>query len=571
MHQVTPKSLETENIVSLDESIETNENHLTLQQSAENDWLPQAEQSQNEIRRIVTVRNGDLDEIIEICELELTDTGEYFHSSGQIVRVAFDPFLGETFITRATRAAITRSLDRRISWRRKSKNLDRSEKEVVIDPPTKHIALLHETEAYPHLPHLIGIARQPFFRADNTIMNIAGYDAQSGYYGSFNPSDFTVPENPSRQDALAAVEVITSLLDEFAFAAPCDKAAAIAAILTAAARISICTAPMVHVSAHQIATGKSYLTSIISAFASDTSSSAVAFPTSEDECQKLLLATLMRSPPTIIFDNLTTDILPFKSLCSATTEESLTGRILGASKVASVSTKTLLLSSGNNVGPVRDMSRRCLTIKLDPKVEIPATRSFRRDPLELIRRDRAHYVSLALIIVRAWFANGCPTTRCKPLNSYGEWTKYARQPLLWLGLTDPAERIFSQLTEDPDRDQLRRLLLAWQRVFMDSYTSIREVVDKTKSIALGADELREVIWEIALERGEINRKRFGRWISRHQGQIVDGMRFDRGPTASGVERWRVISVAMVSGVSGVTAPSVTKDSSAEEVDDEVPF
>jgi hypothetical protein len=571
MYQLTPKSTETENLGWLDEPKETHENNLTHQRSADDDWLPQDEKSPKQVRRIVTVKNGELEKIIDICELELADSGEYFHNSGQIVRVAFDPLLGETYITRVTRAAITRSLDRRISWRRINKSPDSPAQEVVIDPPTKHIGLLHETESYPHLPHVIGIARQPFFRADNTLMNVTGYDAQTGYFGSYNKAEFSVPEKPSRQDALAALSIITSLLDEFAFAAPCDKVAAIAAILTAATRISISTAPMVHVSAHQIATGKSYLTSIISAFASDTNPSAIAFPTSDEECQKLLLATLMRSPPTIIFDNLTSDILAFKSLCSATTEESLTGRILGSSKVASVSTKTLLLSSGNNVGPVKDMSRRCLTIKLDPKVEIPATRNFANNPLELIRSNRGYYASLALTIVRAWFVNDCPITKCKPLSSYGEWTKYVRQPLLWLGLTDPAERIFTQLTEDPDREQLGRLLLAWQRVFMDSHTSIREVIDKSGSMALGADELREVIGEIALERGDLNRKRLGRWIARHQGQIVDGLRFDRGPSASGVERWRVISVAMVSVVSGVTEPSEIADSLDTDEDDGVPF
>ena len=571
MYQLKKKSPETANMDWLDEPIQTHENNLTHQQLTDDDWIPQEQQSSKQVKRIVTVKNGELDKIVDLCELELTDTGEYFHSSGQIVRVAFDPFLCEKFITPVTRAAITRSLDRRISWRRKNKNSDGPVQEVVIDPPTKYIALLHETETYPHLPHLIGIARQPFFRADKTLMNTTGYDAQTGYFGSFTESEFSIPENPTRQDAIAALNILSDLLEEFAFAAPCDKNAAIAAILTAATRISISTAPMFHVSAHQIATGKSYLTSIFSSFASSTSPSPLAFPTSEEECQKTLIAALMRSPPTIVFDNLTNDILAFKSLCSATTEESLTGRILGASKVASVSTKTLLLSSGNNVGPIKDMSRRCLTIKLDPKVEIPTTRNFAKDPLELIRRNRAYYVSLALMIVRAWFVNDCPITKCKPLNSYGEWTKYVRQPLMWLGLSDPAERIFTQLTEDPDREQLGQLLLAWRGVFMDSYTSIREVVEKSGTIALGADELREVIGDLALERGEINRKRLGRWIARHQGQIVDGLRFVRGPSASGVERWRVMSVTMVSGVLGVTNFSEITDLSAKEEDGGVPF
>ena len=56
----------------------------------------------------------------------------------------------------------------------------------------------------------------------------------------------------------------------------------------------------------------------------------------------------------------------------------MTGRILGLSKTATVSTRALVLSSGNNVGPVQDMTRRCITIHLSPNCEVPAARPFER-------------------------------------------------------------------------------------------------------------------------------------------------------------------------------------------------
>ena len=78
----------------------------------------------------------------------------------------------------------------------------------------------------------------------------------------------------------------------------------------------------------------------------------------------------------IEFDNLTGDLVAHKSLCTALTSEYMSGRILGVSKTATVSTRALFLSSGNNVGPVQDMTRRCITIRLDPGCEMPAARSF---------------------------------------------------------------------------------------------------------------------------------------------------------------------------------------------------
>jgi hypothetical protein len=73
------------------------------------------------------------------------------------------------------------------------------------------------------------------------------------------------------------------------------------------------------------------------------------------------------------------------------------------------STRTLFLSSGNNVGPVQDMIRRCITIHLDPGCEVPVARSFQRpDLVRDVLRDRGRYVSAALIIVRAWIVAGRP-------------------------------------------------------------------------------------------------------------------------------------------------------------------
>ena len=241
-------------------------------------------------------------------------------------------------------------------------------------------------------------------------------------------------------------------------------------MLTAAIRPSLPTAPMFHVRAPQIASGKSYLTGLISSFASASAPVAQTFPTSEEECAKLLLSCLMTAPAVITFDNLTADLLPFKTLCSALTEGFISGRILGVSKTATVDTRVLFLSSGNNVGPIKDMSRRCVTITLDPQCETPATRNFNGDPLAEVQANRARYVSLALTIVRAWIAAGAARQRCKPLTSYGRWSDWVRQPLLWLGLPDPATAVFDAMATDPDRETLGRLL---QR----GMTGLREPTD----------------------------------------------------------------------------------------------
>ncbi len=384
-------------------------------------------------------------------------------------------------------------------------------------------------------------------------MTEAGFDEPTGLFGVFDARLFQVLDKPTKEDAQNALAELQALLTEFGFPGLHDKAAAVAGMLTASVRPSLPTAPMFHIKASQPGSGKSYLTSIIAAFASPTVASAVAFPTSEEEAQKLLLSCLLEAPACIIFDNLTSDLIPFKSLCSALTEEHLTGRILGVSKTATVGTRSLYLSSGNNVDAVRDMARRCITIALDPQVETPASREFRDDPLATVRADRERYVSLALTIIRAWIAAGSPQKKCNPIASNSQWSQWVRQPLLWLGMADPAKRVFEQLAQDPDRETLGRLLHAWRGAFGNDAAMIREAVNKS----LVNHEMSEVVREIAEERGEINRRRLGKWIARHQGRIVDGLRFERASGTTSAEKWLAKSVTSVMKVSsGQPAESV---------------
>lgn len=476
-----------------------------------------------------------------------------------IVSITTDPESRETVIKPLSQPALLRALSGCAIWTRYDA---RSEADVVIDPPAKHVTVLYDSEVYTHLPALAGIARQPHLRTDGELVRDAGFDAPTGLFGVFDARRFNVPDVPTQAQAHEALQELCSLLTEFEFCNAHAQAAAMAGILTATIRPSLPTAPMFHIKAPQIASGKSYLSGIMATFASTTRPSAVAFPTSEEECQKLLLATLMVAPGAVVFDNLTTDLIPFKSLCSALTEEYLTGRILGTSKTATVGTRALILSSGNNVDAVCDMARRCITITLDPQVETPATRQFKGDPLGAVRMDRERYVSLALTIIRAWIVAGGPKTICKPLASFGLWSDWVRQPLLWLGMADPAQSVFEQLAQDPDRETLGRLLHAWVNEFGNIPTMIREAVNKANA-GLGIEELREAMHEVADERGEINRRRLGKWIARHQGRIVDGLRFERASGTTSVERWQVKEVAPTASVSLVTL--VSSGDAAESV------
>ena len=481
---------------------------------------------------IIRMVRGMLHTVIDRAEAELAATGGYYQRGGEIVTVIKDANTGETSIKTLNTASIMPILSKIIGWQAYD---GRAQGFVTCDPPERVIKSLLGRTSFHHLPPLNGLAHQPYLRDDGQLVATAGYDRASAIYGYFSPSDFTIMDAPCKADALAAMERIERLLAEFPFAAGYDKAAAIAAILTATIRPSLPAAPMIHCKAPQISSGKSFLCQIITVFASERHGAPMAFPSDEEECRKLLLAELLRAPAVIEFDNLTTDLKPHKSLCTALTSDFLSDRKLGVSESRTVSTRTLFLSSGNNVGPIKDMARRCITINLDPACETPAAREFKGKPLHDLRKNRCAYIADALTIILAWINSG-DTVECKPLASYDQWTEWCRKPLLWLGYDDPASSVFSGMKEDPDAETLGAVLTAWHCCFGDKPMRVRDVIDTFHG---PSDDLMELFHEVAGERDKINKPRLGHYIKRHQNRLISNHRFLRVQGSYSTAKWKV--------------------------------
>lgn len=495
----------------------------------------------------IRIMKGEIHRIVDRAELELASGHRHYQRGGMIAYIYTDPSTNESSIQNITLPALVRALSSVATWELFDK---RSNEWVRIDPPARHASVLFDSVSYRHLPIIHGIARQPYLRPDGTLMKEAGYDTTTNMFGVFDSKKFNIPINPTKKDAIDALKVIEGLLDEFCFNHDQDKAAALSAILTAAIRPNLAFAPMFHVHAHAVGSGKSHLCALITAFASHQRGTPTTFPADDEECRKLLLAELLKSPAVIEFDNLTSDILPHKSLCTALTSEYISGRILGVSKTATVSTRTLFLSSGNNVSPIKDMSRRTVTINLNPVVEIPAAREFKRPNLIAeVYSEREKYVSAAITIILAWINAGRPTTKSKPLSGFSDWSNLCRQPLLWLEHADPAASVFLGLNEDPERELLGRFLNSWFTVFGNSPTMIRQAIEKSNCSLHECKILNEVLHDIADERSAINHRRLGRWVMRHEGQIVGGLRLVKCTGNTSSVQWRVESVTSVLSIS----------------------
>jgi hypothetical protein len=206
--------------------------------------------------------------------------------------------------------------------------------------------------------------------------------------------------------------------------------------------------------------------------------------------------------------------------------------------MATVSTDTLVLGSGNNTGPTGDLIRRVAVIDLDPGDENPATLRYEGDPLGELKRNRDAYVADVLLVVEAWITAGMPRADLPAIATYGgRWTDFCRQPLVWLGLEDAAAGLIEQLREDPDKAALGRLLQAWYAQLGSKPVTLRELLRDLDG------ELEEAVDDLpCVEGGQINRTRLGYFFKRNAGRPVNGLRLEK---ADSRERnaWRVVRVA----------------------------
>ena len=379
---------------------------------------------------------GEINRIVEASERILAETGLFYQRAGRVVAVY--PQQGAAALKEVNIHDLTLEMAKLSRWQRYD---GRAKRCVPTDPSAKCLTALLESQNHKFLPEIEAIVRQPILQEDGKIDLQRGYHPKTRLYCSYDPEKYQLEEKPFLGDALKALAELRKLLEEFQFEDSSDESAALCAMLTASVRSLLPFAPMFLIKAHQPGTGKGVLSELIFLMATAEKPSPIAFPKDSAECEKLLLAELLKAPSVLFFDNLTSDLYPHKYLCSAITSETLTGRVLGESRTATVGTKTLILANGNNVTPVGDMTRRVVPICIDTKEEIPASRIFKNpNLLQQVRESREHYVSCALTIISAWINTGKPHTECPNLNSFEKWSEWCRQPLLWLGLPDPGKK-----------------------------------------------------------------------------------------------------------------------------------
>ena len=411
----------------------------------------------------------------------------------------------------------------------------RSGNQVRIDPPEKVAAIVLARGGRWTLPRIAGVISTPTLRPDGSVLAAAGFDEATRLYLVANPSFVlpAVPEHPTKADALAALAKLSALLEGFPFVSDADRSVAIAAIITPVVRGAIETAPLTAVRASTAGTGKSFLVDVASVIATGRPCPVIAAGLDDDETEKRIAGLLLEGCAIASVDNVNGE-LGGDLLCQALTQPQVRIRRLGGSDLAEIECRTTLFATGNGLRVRGDMVRRTLLCSLDAGVERPELRAFGTDPVDTVLSDRGAYVAAALTLVRAFMLSGAP--RLRPLGSFRAWSDTVRSALVWLGCADPCETMETAREEDPELEQLRALMAAWDRVFPDAdrLTARAVISAATATRGFQRDEgelvnvdLNDAIAAIALERGGLSPRRLGYFLRARQGRIVDGRRIER--------------------------------------------
>jgi len=504
-------------------------------------------------RPVITVSGGALPAIVDAAEEALLSSpGEsLYQRGGLLVRVIRrDSTAVSTGIKRSAGAPIivpvelpylVERLTRAASWQ----TFDRRRGEFKwVDCPRK-VAETYMARGVWGVPGLGGVLEAPTLRPDGSLLDQPGYDEKTGLL--FDPGDTRfepIPDRPTAEQAMAACQDLRGILDEFPFVGEADEAVALSAMLTGLVRRSLRAAPIHAFRSPKMRSGKTALADIISLLSTGRPCAVMSQATHAEDERKRLLAVLLSGDPVICYDNIDR---PFggAALAQALTQSEITDRVLGLSKTATVSTSATFLATGNNLTFEGDITARALTCDLDPEMERPEERAFKRNLYEYVPAHRGRLVVAALTLLRAYHVVGRPDPGLSRWAGFDEWSGLIRGALVWVGLPDPCETRERIEEQDPVRRSLSALLGAWHAHIGTSAMTLAEVLKYAVAPEIVAQEsaalaLRDALMDVAGRRGEISTRVLGNYLQANAMRIEGGLRAERVGQRSRAILWRVV-------------------------------
>ncbi len=449
---------------------------------------------------------------------------------------------GAPTIAVVDRAHLRERLDRQARWVEIQERRGKTREVPSLPPLSVTDSILARLE-WPELRPLEAVVEQPVFLGDGRILARPGYDAASGI--EYDPGGVvfpTVPDRPTRDQAIrAGLDLLDPLVD-FPFASEADRFVALAAVLTLLGRSAIAgPCPLFAFRSPVPGSGKSLLADVVAIVGTGRPAARMSAPETDEEMRKRILSLGLDGSPAILVDNVD-GLFGSSSIAASLTCDEFKDRQLGHNRTLTVPMRGIWLITGNNVAFKGDLGRRVVPADLAPKMEHPEDRvGFIHSPLlPYVHERRAVLVTAGLTILRAFHVAGRPGHGLPAKGSFENWDRLVRAAVLWVAGIDPlatCERIREQ--GDADLEVLRTAMGTWhEEVGPEARTAVQVC-----ELARGKPELAAALAGLCgCDVVRLDARRLGYALRRVRGRVVGGRSFDRGgeDRTAGV-RWGLAS------------------------------
>ena len=403
------------------------------------------------------------------------------------------------------------------------------------------------------MKNLKALCKLPFITPAGEIVAVPGFHDETGIYAHFDNEVMPpLPVAPSRAEIIGAIQTAVQPWSRYRFATPEDRAAMLAAVMTAVCRPALAISPGFFFDAPVQSSGKTKCAAALGALVKSQRAGVTPFisgPNAEPELVKKLVAMALVGESFALIDNVV-GMWRSPVLAALITEGQINERILGGNQWFRGASRMMVTATGNNASLDLDLGRRFIRVRIDPGVECPQARDFKFDPVDAALATRLAIAHAVLVLVQAYHAAGSPALG-RGDAGFSEWNRLVRRVVLWLQaegyaeesgfgvLGDPAHSILEAASaDDPDTEAARMLLTSLDETFHGESFTAREVYSL---YATGRGDVFEALHAI-LGKRDVTPISLGRTFANRRDKILSGLVLRRlGEDKRGTV-WMVVSV-----------------------------
>jgi hypothetical protein len=314
---------------------------------------------------------------------------------------------------------------------------------VPKHPPALLVKAVRDRGEWPGLRPLEGVAGFPLLRPDGSVLDVPGYDPQTGLIFEPVVTCAPLPRRVGGGEIKAALDALFEAVCDFPFAAPVHRSAWLAALLTPLARRALRgPAPLFAIDGNAAGLGKGLLANVVSHVLTGRGMTVMTAPGYPEEWRKRITALALAGDQLVLIDNVP-DKFGSDELNAALTAVLWKDRLLGRSEMtAELPLLATWFCTGNNLHFEKDTDRRACRVRLvwkgwpEPK---PEERTGFRHPrlLAWVRREQPRLLAAALTVLKGYCDAGRPDMGLVPWGSYEEWDALVRSAVVWCGQPDP--------------------------------------------------------------------------------------------------------------------------------------